>query len=183
VAKGQQWNEEAVLRAIARGDIEVRRSARRKKTVAVSKEIDTYVLRTPVRYSVEANVRSLTELLNRLSARDHSSAADLVEVAEEMSRRYFEGRLRPTSIRWVTNQNVSRWASTTTSTGDIRISHRLQSVPRWVLETVVVHELVHLQIGPHSKEFHALADRHPRQAEAQLYLQGFSDGERFSGRS
>src|SRR5699024_7465060 len=41
-------------------------------------------------------------------ARDHSSAADLVEVAEEMSRRYFEGRLRPTSIRWVTNQNVSR---------------------------------------------------------------------------
>ena len=183
MAKGQQWNEETVLWAIARGDIEVRRSARRKKTVAVSKEIDTYVLRTPVRYSVEANVRSLTELLNRLSARDHSSAADLVEVAEEMSRRYFEGRLRPTSIRWVTNQNVSRWASTTTSTGDIRISHRLQSVPRWVLETVVVHELVHLQIGPHSKEFHALADRHPRQAEAQLYLQGFSDGERFSGRS
>src|SRR5699024_12019938 len=100
-----------------------------------------------------------------------------------MSRRYFEGRLRPTSIRWVTNQNVSRWASTTTSTGDIRIFHRLQSVPRWVLETVVVHELVHLQIGPHSKEFHALADRHPRQAEAPLYLQGFSAGERFSGRS
>src|SRR5690625_7267627 len=87
-----------------------------------------------VRYSVEANVRSLTELLNRLSARDHSSAADLVEVAEAMSRRYFEGRLRPTSIRWVTNQNVSRWASTTTSTGDIRISHRLQSVPRWRAE-------------------------------------------------
>src|SRR5699024_8151727 len=153
------------------------------KTVAVIKVIDAFVLRTPVSYSVEANVRSLAELLSWLSARDHSYVADLMEFAEEMSRRYFEVRLRLTSIRWVTNQNVSRWASTTTSTGDIRISHRLQSVQRWVLETVVVHELVHLQIGPHSKEFHALADRHPLQAEAQLYLQGFSDGERFSGRS
>lgn len=169
-----------MLRAIARGEIEVRRSPRRKKTVAVSKEIETYVLRTPVRYSVEHNIRSLTDLFNRLSARDHSSDADLVDLADEMNRRYFGGRLRPASIRWVRNQNVSRWASTTTSTGDIRVSNRLQAVPRWVLETVVVHELVHLQIGPHSKEFHELADRHPRQSEAKLYLEGFSDGERFS---
>ncbi|WP_228282803.1 M48 metallopeptidase family protein [Brevibacterium atlanticum] len=179
MANRQSWSEEEVLRAIARGEIEVRRSTRRKKTVAVSKEIDTFVLRAPARYSVESNIRSLTALFNRLAARDHSSAADLVELAEEMNRRYFAGRLSPTSIRWVTNQNISRWASTTTSTGDIRISHRLQSVPRWVLETVVVHELVHLQIGPHSKEFHDLANRHPRQADAQLYLAGFNDGERF----
>ena len=117
MTRGQRWTEEEVLRAIARGEIEVRRSARRKKTVAVSKEIETYVLRTPVRYSVEHNIRSLTDLFNRLSARDHSSAADLVELAEEMSRRYFAGRLCPASIRWVTNQNLSRWASTTTSTG------------------------------------------------------------------
>ncbi|UZD63570.1 M48 family metallopeptidase [Brevibacterium sp. JSBI002] len=179
MSRAQRWSEEEVLRAIARGEIEVRRSARRKKTVAVSKEVETYVLRTPERYSVERNIRSLTDLFNRLSARDHSSDADLAELAEEMSSRFFGGRLRPTSIRWVTNQNVSRWASTTTSTGDIRVSHRLRAVPRWVLETVVVHELVHLQIGPHSKEFHALADRHPRQSDARLYLEGFSDGERF----
>lgn len=169
-----------MLRAIARGEIRVRRSARRKKTISVSKEVDIFVLSTPARYSVENNIRSLTQLLNRLAARDHSSASDLVGLADEMSQRYFGGRLRPQSIRWVTNQNVSRWASTTTSTGDIRISHRLQSVPRWVLETVVVHELAHLQIGPHSAEFHALADRHPRQSEAKLYLDGFSAGEHFS---
>ena len=168
-----------MLRAIARGEIEVRRSARRKKTISVSKEINTYVLSTPVRYSVEHNIRSLTDLFNRLAARDHSSAADLVGLATEMSERYFDGRLRPQSIRWVTNQNVSRWASTTTSSGDIRVSHRLQTVPRWVLETVVVHELAHLQIGPHSAEFHALANRHPLQADAKLYLDGFSAGEQF----
>ncbi|RBP66314.1 hypothetical protein DFO66_103258 [Brevibacterium sanguinis] len=179
MATRARWTDEDVLRAIARGEIEVRRSARRKKTIAVSKEIDTFVLSTPVRYDVERNIRSLTDLFNRLSARDHSSAADLEEIAEEMSRRYFDGDLRPNSIRWVTNQNVSRWASTTTSTGDIRVSHRLQAVPRWVLETVVVHELAHLRIGPHSEEFHRLADRHPRQAEAKLFLDGFSAGERF----
>ncbi|MFC9443530.1 MULTISPECIES: M48 family metallopeptidase [Brevibacterium] len=176
----ERWTEDGVLRAIARGEIVVRRSARRKKTIAVSKEIDTYVLSAPTRYSVESNIASLTDLFNRLAAKDHSSAADLAEIAEELSLRYFGGRLRPASIRWVTNQNLTRWASTTTSSGDIRISHRLQSVPRWVLETVIVHELAHLQIGPHSKEFHALADRHPRQAEAKLYLDGFSAGERFS---
>ena len=175
-----RWTEERVLRAIARGEIVVRRSARRKKTIAVSKEIDTFVLSAPVRYSVESNISALTDLFNRLAARDHSSAADLVELAAELNHRYFSGRLSPASIRWVTNQNLSRWASTTTSTGDIRISHRLQAVPRWVLETVIVHELAHLQIGPHTKEFHALADRHPRQAEAKLFLDGFSAGERFS---
>ncbi|WP_101572484.1 MULTISPECIES: M48 family metallopeptidase [unclassified Brevibacterium] len=175
-----RWTEEDVLRAIARGEIEVRRSARRKKTISVSKEVDTYVLSTPVRYSVEHNIRSLTDLFNRLAARDHSSASDLVAVADEMNARYFDGRLRPQSIRWVTNQNISRWASTTTSSGDIRVSHRLQAVPRWVLETVIVHELAHLQVGPHNKAFHELADRHPRQAEAKLYLEGFSAGEQFS---
>lgn len=183
MAERERWTDERVLRAIAAGEIVVRRSSRRRKTIAVSKEIDTYVLSTPARYSVESNIRSLTDLLNRLAARDHSSAADLAALAAELSDRYFAGRLRPASIRWVTNQNLSRWASTTTASGDIRVSHRLQSVPRWVLETVIVHELAHLRVGDHSPQFHALADRHPRQAEAKLFLDGFSAGESFGRRS
>lgn len=176
----RQWTVEDVVHAMDSGEIRVRRSARRKKTISVSKEIDVFVLSTPTRYNVEKNLDSLASLLNRLSARDFSSADDLRVLAEQMSEKYFDGTLRPTSIRWVTNQNVTRWASTTSSTGDIRISHRLKVVPRWVLETVVVHELVHLQIGGHSAEFHRLADRHPRQAEAKLFLDGFSAGERFA---
>lgn len=109
MAAVDRWTEERVLRAIARGEIVVRRSARRKKTIAVSKEIDTFVLSAPIRYSVESNIRALTDLFNRLAARDHSSTADLVELAAELSQRYFSGRLRPASIRWVTNQNLSRW--------------------------------------------------------------------------
>ena len=83
MSRAQRWSEEEGLRAIAHGEIEVRRSARRKKTVAVSKEIETYVLRTPVRYSVEHNIRSLTDLFNRLSARDRQGRVPLPHGAGE----------------------------------------------------------------------------------------------------
>ncbi len=52
--------------------------------------------------------------------------------AAELSARYLGGRAVPTSVRWVTNQN-SRWGSATPSEGTIRLSHKLQPMPQWVM--------------------------------------------------
>ena len=62
------------------------------------------------------------------------------------------------------------------STGDIRISARLQPVPDWVLDSVIVHELSHLLEASHSPRFHELAARYPRIREADAYLLGYSLG-------
>ena len=49
---------------------------------------------------------------------------------------YFDGRARPNSVRWVTNQNT-RWGSCTPSEGSIRLSHRLQGMPEYVVDYVL----------------------------------------------
>ena len=84
-----------------------------------------------------------------------------------------EGRAQLTSIRWVTNQN-KRWGSCTTATGDIRISHRLKGVPDYVLDAVIVHELVHTFITDgHSATFWSWADRAPQAERAKGFLEAW----------
>jgi predicted metal-dependent hydrolase len=103
-----------------------------------------------------------------------ASDEDLARRAGELADR-FVGGLRPLSIRWVPNQ-TTRWGSCTTSTGAIRISDRLRSVPAWVLDSVIVHELAHLEHADHSPAFHALVNRYPRNTDAGIYLDGFGQG-------
>jgi hypothetical protein len=103
-----------------------------------------------------------------------SSDGELMRRSTELADRYVNG-VRPSSVRWVTNQN-KRWASCTSDTGEIRVSHRLRDVPGWVLDAVLVHELTHLIHPNHSHLFHQVANRYPRQSEASLFLDGFAHG-------
>ena len=52
--------------------------------------------------------------------------------------------------------------------GEIRLSTRLRIVPDWVLDAVLVHKLAHLHVADRSARFRELAERHPRQADAEL---------------
>ncbi|NPA31953.1 MAG: M48 family metallopeptidase, partial [Chloroflexi bacterium] len=97
------------------------------------------------------------------------SDADLEKRARALNRRYFDGRLRWQSIRWSTRQN-KRFGSCTPARGTIRISHRLQRVPRWVLDYVLMHELAHLVEPNHSPRFWALVNRYPLAERARGYL-------------
>src|SRR6266545_3342449 len=56
---------------------------------------------------------------------------------------------RPASIRWVRNQN-GRWGPCTPTDRTIRISDRLMDMPDWVIDYVLLHELVHLVVPSHS---------------------------------
>ena len=55
----------------------------------------------------------------------------------------------PASVRWVTNQNA-RWGSCTPGDRTIRLSDRLQQMPGWVVDYVLVHELAHLLEAGHT---------------------------------
>jgi predicted metal-dependent hydrolase len=47
-------------------------------------------------------------------------------------------------------------------------------MPDWVLDYVLVHELVHLLIPGHGPDFWALVERYPRTERARGYLDGVS---------
>ena len=156
------------------GDVEIKviRSARRRKTISARMEDGIMVVRAPAHISE----RELNEAIEKLKARiqRHRQARelsdeDLERRARELNRRYFDGKLRWNSIRWVTNQN-KRFGSCTPSRGTIRISHRVGQMPRWVQDYVIVHELAHLLEPNHGPRFWALVNRYPRTERARGYL-------------
>jgi len=110
--------------------------------------------------------------------RFHDAVQDLQDLLAEraaaLADRYVDG-VRPRTIRWVGNQ-ARRWGSCTSSTGDIRISNRLRTIPDWVLDATIVHELAHLVHPDHSPAFHRVADRYPRQQDAAIFLEGYALG-------
>jgi predicted metal-dependent hydrolase len=82
-----------------------------------------------------------------------------------------EFALAPVSVRWVSNQH-SRWGSCTPEDGTIRISERVRAMPEWVLDYVVLHELVHLVVPTHGSRFWKLVGRYPKAERARGYLEG-----------
>lgn len=157
-------------------DVEIRRSRRRRKTVSAHREGDRLVLLMPAGLSARLEERYVKELGEKVLAREQRrrpSDSDLLERAARLSDRYLEGRAVPSSVRWVTNQS-SRWGSCTTSDRTIRLSHRLRGMPDYVIDYVLLHELVHLLVPGHGPDFHALLDRYPRVERASGYLEGWS---------
>lgn len=161
-------------------EVQVQRSARRKKTVSAHWSGGTVVLQVPARMSAREVTRWQRELVPKLVAkRDRARSAQahkstdthLQDRALELSRRHLGGAAQPTSITWSARQNT-RWGSATPATGAIRISNRLQSAPAWVLDAVIFHELCHLLEANHGPAFRNLEQRGPRMAEAQAFLDG-----------
>jgi len=68
----------------------------------------------------------------------------------------------------------SRWGSCTPADRTIRLSDRLQGMPGWVLDYVIVHELVHLRVPGHGADFWAEVAQYPRTERARGYLEGVS---------
>jgi hypothetical protein len=115
-------------------------------------------------------------MLGRLEAQERRrrpSDADLLDRAQRLSSEYLAGRAVPTSVRWVSNQS-SRWGSCTPTDGTIRLSSRLRTRPLWVVDYVLLHELVHLVERTHSARFWSLVGTYPRAERARGYLEGLA---------
>lgn len=160
-----------------RPEVEIRTSSRRRKTATAFWEGGHIVVVMPSHVR-RADRADLVEWLvtRMLAKRPRASASDdaLARRAAYLADRYVGGE-RPASIRWVANQG-KRWGSCTSATREIRLSHRLRTVPEWVLDATIVHELAHLVHPDHSPGFHQLANRYPRQREAAIFLEGYSLG-------
>jgi predicted metal-dependent hydrolase len=154
--------------------VEVRRSARRRRTVSAYREGARTVVLIPARMSAADEQRWVTVMLDKLAAQESRRMLgdeELAARAQRLSAQYLGGRARPDTVRWVTNQN-SRWGSCTPSEGAIRLSHRLQGMPEYVIDYVLLHELAHLLVPGHGPSFWKLLDSYPRTERARGYLEG-----------
>lgn len=160
--------------------VEVRRSSRRRRTVSAYREGDRTIVLIPARMSEAEEQRWITVMLDKLAAQESKRMlgdGELAERAGRLSQQFLDGRARPASVRWVTNQNT-RWGSCTPAEGSIRLSHRLQGMPEYVLDYVLLHELAHLLVPGHGPRFWRLLESYPRTERARGYLEGMVAAER-----
>lgn len=159
-------------------EVEVRRSARRRRTVSAYREGNRIVVLVPARLSKKDEQRLVADMVRKVQAsadRGRSSDSELMERAAQLSTRYLGGLAHPVSVRWVTNQQA-RWGSCTPANGTIRLSDRLQGMPEFVSDYVLLHELAHLLQPDHGKSFWSLLEAYPRLERARGYLDGVAFG-------
>ena len=134
------------------------------------------VVSIPARFTRTQEREWVDRMVGRLAAQDRRrrpSDEALLRRATALSRSYLDGRAVPTSVTWSARQG-KRWGSCTTVDRTIRISDRLQGMPRWVLDYVLMHELAHLLRPGHDGSFWALVDRYPHTARARGFLDGYA---------
>ena len=161
-------------------EVEVRRSRRRRRTVSAYRDGERIVVLIPATMSKRDEATWVADMVKRIERQERRkprSDDDLVVRAAALNDLYLGGLAVPASVRWVTNQNA-RWGSCTPSDRTIRLSNRLQQMPGWVVDYVLVHELAHLLEAGHTAEFWAWVDRYPKAEKAKGYLEGFSTGAR-----
>lgn len=155
--------------------VEVRRSRRRRRTVSAYRESDGHVVvLLPARMSKAEEAEWIETMLARLrrsEERRRPSDEALALRAQRLSEKYLEGLARPASVRWVDNQKA-RWGSCTPRDRSIRLSTRLQGMPSWVVDYVLVHELAHLLESGHTDAFWRMVDRYPKAERARGFLEG-----------
>jgi predicted metal-dependent hydrolase len=148
-------------------DVQVIRSARRRKTVSARRVDGVVRVSIPATMSRADEERWVAEMVRRLDRSAATRGIELTDRAAQLADRY--GLPHPTFIRFVDNQEL-RWGSCTPSEGTIRISSKLATEPDWVLDYVIVHELAHLVVPGHGRKFWDVVARYPRAERARGWL-------------
>ena len=168
------------LNSTRQSAVEVRRSARRRRTVSAYREGDRTVVLLPAAMSADEEARWVGVMLDKLAAQESKRMlrdSDLAGARRSCPSSTLDGRAQPASVRWVTNQNT-RWGSCTPAEGSIRLSHRLQGMPEYVVDYVLLHELSHLLVPGHGPRFWRLLEAYPRTERARGFLEGVVAAER-----
>jgi len=173
------------VRASLAGEVEVRRSARRRRTVTAYREHGRTVVLIPAAFSAAEERRWVDQMVAKLQTREErrrrtlGSDDALMVRAQELSAAHLGGRAVPLSVRWVENQN-RRWGSCTPADRTIRLSGRLRGMPQFAVDYVLVHELAHLLEPSHNASFWSLVHAYPEADRALGFLEGVEFG---SGRT
>jgi predicted metal-dependent hydrolase len=171
---------------VPEGAVEVRRSNRRRRTVTAYQESGRTVVLIPAAFSPAEERRWVAQMVAKLQTREERRRRslggddELMARARALSAAHLDGVPQPAGVRWVDNQN-RRWGSCTPADRTIRLSSRLRAMPEYVVDYVLVHELVHLVEPSHDARFWSLVARYPRAERARGFLEGVELGAATSG--
>jgi predicted metal-dependent hydrolase len=160
--------------------VEIRRSARRRKTISAEVVGDALVVSIPERMSRADEDRWVATMARRMSQRRRrdrmNSDGALARRAEELGDRYLAG-LRARDVAW-TRVQQTRWGWCSPHDGRIRLSLAVADYPAWVRDYVLVHELAHIRVPDHSRAFWDLVNRYPLTERARGFLmaKGMEEG-------
>ncbi len=135
------------------------------------------VVLIPAAFTPAEERRWVAQMVAKLQTREErrrrsmGGDAELMARARALSAVHLDGAAEPASVRWVDNQQ-RRWGSCTPADGSIRLSSRLRTMPDYVVDYVLVHELAHLLEAGHDARFWALVARYPRAERARGFLEG-----------
>lgn len=158
---------------IDRMQVEIVRSARRKKTVQAQMVAGVLKIRIPGHFSRAEEVRWVEEMSQRFAARTTATKRGIAQRAEDLAVRF--ELPKPASVTWSERQKTI-WGSCSTESGAIRIATAVSKYPDWVLDYVIVHELAHLVEPNHSPSFWSIVHRYPDAEKARGYLTAKADG-------
>jgi hypothetical protein len=145
--------------------------------VTAYRELGRTVVLIPAAFSHAEERRWVAQMVAKLQTREErrrrslGGDEELMSRAAALSAAHLDGAAIPASVRWVDNQQ-RRWGSCTPADRSIRLSSRLRTMPDYVVDYVLVHELVHLIEPGHDDRFWALVARYPRAERARGFLEG-----------
>ena len=147
--------------------VHVRRSKRRKRSVGAQLVGGVLTITVPQWMSADEHAHWVDVMSGRFRRKMSAERIDLKSRARTLARAH--GLSMPSDIRW-SDEMLQRWGSCTPTLGTIRISTRLAKFPDWVIDYVIVHELVHLDVPDHSDAFWELTKRYAKAERAIGYL-------------
>jgi hypothetical protein len=162
--------------------VRVRKDKRLKKSSRWVLQPDgTVLIRVPYRLSQRNIGYLLDQVATQLKGIDELAErrtdAELQLRAEQINKKYFEGKIRWRAIRWVSNMNTRLGSCTGggRTDGHIRISDKIKNWPPWVVDYVIAHELVHRLYPDHSEAFwQTLTQGYPLSERARGFIKGVS---------
>lgn len=159
---------------------EITYSARRKRTIGWQIKGGKLVITLPQAMPPAERERWVAEIQRKASRRYERAAgatdAALIARARALAREHLDG-VEVRGARWM--RAATRYGSCSPDTRVIRLNERLQRLPGWVQDYVIVHELAHLIEANHSDRFWALVNRYPLAERARGFLLGLEHREAF----
>ncbi len=152
--------------------VEVHRSSKRRKTIEAYRKGDTIIVAIPARMSKREEERVVAEMVSKLGKDDlRLTSNELMARALELNSLYLGNKATPITVEW--SSRMERiWGSCTIEERAIRLSNRLDDAPRYALDYILLHELVHLIVAGHGPDFKALLAVYPELERAEGYLEG-----------
>jgi predicted metal-dependent hydrolase len=155
--------------------ISIIRSHRRKKTIEAKIKDDVLCIYLPTTLDATEEQKIITEMKNKIQEkqkRKHLHTDTLLQKRSEyLNHKYFKNRLTY-AISFSQNQKKT-YGICNARQQRIRISERIQEMPRFVQDYLIMHELTHLLHPNHSQVFWETMNRYPHVERAKGFLQGY----------